>query len=204
MKNKTDYELVTIWNDNSNTHWRTRQQIESIFYKKYTPLFKSQCSQIKGVTFEDAMQDCYLLMLPALEYAGKKLGENDSFGGILKTRIKPTLRAHFYREETKFNFNCTSTDNNFLKNESESYEFNVDIKDEYILDEEIIFEEAKQKFIDSLTKEEETLYYLLEQKVDRHEVMKKLKVKCSSNVSYKIAKLRKKYKFSMNEFGYSI
>jgi hypothetical protein len=197
FKSKSDYDVIQIY---ANGHISQKQDVEQYFYNKYMPLIKKYSKRYENNgfgSFEDNMQECYLIMIDALNNAISKLRENDSFGNMFGGYI----RAYFR-----------------LKNTNQSYyDYVGDMPEEGQLhcrvwqgrgvstpDEAYIHKIIYNGFEKALTDYEYTLIELLKAGMKKQTIAKKLGEKNQANLTYHIKRIKKKYINYMNQNGYDM
>jgi len=203
LQNKTDLELVVMWQDSENTHHRTRTAIEALLYKKYTPLCKNMSFKYQSVsTFEDNMQDCYLFMLEALAKVEVKKIHNPiiySFGVSFKYQIVSLLNASVSNKKKAHNKN---TEDILPDAEGNTIIFDqIRVEDNT---EEIIFADTYKGFLGSLSTYEQKIMKLLKLGMKRMDIATEMKAKSTANIIYYTNRLQDKYVRYMNSNGYSI
>jgi len=203
LQNKTDLELVEMWQDNDNTHHRTRTAIEATLYEKYEPLCKHMSFKYQSVsTFEDNMQDCYLYMLEALAKVESKKIHNPitySFGVSFKYQIVSFLNASASNKKKTYNKN---TEDILPDIEGNTTIFNqVKVEDHT---KEIIFADTYKDFLGTLSEYEQKIMALLHLGMKRMDIAKEMKAKSTANITYYTNGLQDKYVMYMNSNGYSI
>ena len=190
--NKTDLEVIEIYKNNS--HWRTKQEIETYFYKKYAPLCKKYSNAYRYLSsMEDNMQECYFLMIKALEFVNINKINNESsfsFGYIFKSYIEP----YFKYEGTKNKKYIYEVDREkiIVQNKTKSFE---DI---------LIFNTNLEIFKKQLTSYELNLLNLLQTNMKKQDIAKELGEKHTANLSYWRTKIQSKYIEFMNNAGYEL
>lgn len=201
MKNysiKSDYEVIHEVYVNGQIS--QKQDVEQYFYNKYTPLIKKYSKRYENNgfgSFEDNMQECYLIMIDALHNAIDKLKENDSFGYIFQGyirgyfRLKNTNQAHYdyvgdMTEEEQLH--CRAWQGRGVSTPDEAYIHKIIYKDfeKYITDYEYI------------------LIELLKTGMKKQTIAQKLGEKNQSNLTYHIKRIKNKYIQYMNDNGYSM
>jgi len=203
--NKSDAEIIEIYKN--NPHWRTRQDVESYFYAKYQPLVKSQAIKFSYLSsVEDNCQECYFLMLSALDWIdlSKVDLEQFSFGGVFKRYIT----AHFIGEV------------NSKKVENENKVETIDLTPEQGAlfgkkfyngskvveshEDSLIFKMNLKEFKKSLTEKELNLVELLETNMYKKDITKELGFKNTPNLTHWVEKVQSKYRTFMNNAGYEL
>lgn len=192
-KMKTDYEIITeIYIDG---HISQKQDVEQYFYNKYLPLIKKYSKRYEHNGFgsyEDNMQECYLIMVNALQNATKKLKEDVSFGSIFQGYIRGYFKVN---NSNKSNYNST----NYIEEE-----FAKTVIPTTCHAEQIISQITYNGFEKELTDYEYTLIELLKAGMKKQTIAKKLGEKNQANLTYHIKRIKNKYIQYMNENGYSI
>jgi RNA polymerase sigma factor (sigma-70 family) len=201
--NLTDLEIIEKWN--GNIHSRTRANIEAYFYKKYQPLCRVISHRYKSVsTYEDNMQECYLIMLKALEYINPNKVTNQaafSFGSIFKQYLTAYFNCNCYES---FNSKCEKEEvsiyyDKMEQNESEE-SFIIDLQTESF-EETTIFSDIVNAFKKTLKDTEIRLWNLLEEGKTQKEIASLIN---KTSISYNVQKLKNRYIDFMNKNGYAI
>lgn len=205
-KNYSDLEVIEKWN--SNIHTRTRADIEAYLYKKYQPLCVSMSRKYKSLSsIEDNMQECYLIMLKALEWikTDKITNQNQySFGSTFKSFLSSY-------------FNCSAYESFAVlaKKESVSLDYPMDLFSinrsdnrgtifallTESFEEETICHSTVTKFKHTLKDAELYIWNKLEEGKKQKDIAKELG---KSSINFHVQKLKAKYIQFMNNNGYAI
>ena len=203
--NKSDVEVIEIYKNNS--HWRTKQEIETHFYQKYSPLCKKYSYKYNYLsTMEDNMQECYFQLINALEYVDiNKITniESYSFGITLRGYVSSYFISQMsqYRdvysiedETTSYTTGVGSRDNkvNHIRSKEREYENNL------------IFNLYKEEFEETLPEKEKRLFQMLADGMKKKDIVKELGEKHTANLTYWINKIQKKYIAYTTSIGYEI
>jgi len=205
--NKTDAEVIEVYKNNS--HWRTKQEIETYFYQKYMPLCKKYSYKFKYLSsFEDNIQECYFMLINALEYIKMdkiKKPEIYSFGitfrGYLTSYFISQMKQYrevYSVEESEEKAGYTTgvgsrnhKDNNAAYRNKE-YENNL------------IFNLYKEEFEETLPEKEKRLFQMLADGMRKKDIVKELGEKHTANLTFWTSKLAKKYTEFNNTIGYEL
>ena len=198
--NKTDLEVIEIYKNNS--HWRTKQDIETYFYKKYSPLCKTISYKYRYISsMEDNMQDCYFLMLDALDWVDtNKITDtvNFSFGYVFKKYLTP----HFIQQQK-----VNSRVEEHIKIESLDPLEQEDNFRQHVLatvpsfESNLIFKITYDRFKKQLDPKNLAIINLLEQNERVKDIAEKLSL---SNATIYKNKIQQMYIQFMNKSGYEI
>jgi hypothetical protein len=196
---KTDVEVIEIYKNNS--HWRTKQDIETHLYKKYTPLCKKYSSKYSYLQpMEDNMQDCYFQMIQALDYVDlNKVNdlERYSFGSTFSNY----LSSHFIAEYRKYIKGKDSITEEYVTQQEEGLN-KIEQGQTESPEGSIIFNMYRDKFEETLPEKEKRLFQLLADGMKKSDIVVELGEKRMANLSYWIVKLQKRYVEFNNSIGY--
>lgn len=202
-KNYSDIEVIEKWN--GNIHTRTRADIEAYLYKKYQPLCVSMSRKYQSLSsIEDNMQECYLIMLKALEWIKTDKITNQghySFGITFKNFLSSYFTKDAYESfAVKIEKENSSLDYIY----ADSIENNIDmyntIKTESF-EEETICSSTVTKFKHTLKDAELYIWNKLEEGKKQKDIAKELG---KSSINFHVQKLKAKYIQFMNNNGYAI
>jgi hypothetical protein len=196
--NKTDLEILEVYKNNS--HWSIKQKIESYLYKKYSPLCKKYSYAYRYLSsMEDNMQECYFLMLKAIDFVNVNKINNESsfsFGFIFKSYIEP----HFKYKGIKYIKEVSNTDYFYKIN---YIEYNKITKMDSF-ENSLIFNINLEIFKKQLTPYELNLLELLQTSMKKQDIAKELGEKHTANLSYWRTKIQSKCVEFMNNAGYEL
>ena len=195
---KTDEEVIDIYRNNA--HYRTKQEIETYFYKKYSPLFKTLSRKFYyAESVEDNMQECYLKMIEILEDSSYTVGE-DTLGLMLRKKINSHLqyqgkKAQEYMVEEYIELDEEDEDAIITKQSKIHSE-------EFVS--ELIFNITLKDFRKQLSTYENKLMDLLPSSMEKKEIAKELGYKHTANLAPIRKSLKERYITFMNEAGYEL
>jgi len=197
----TDLEVIEKWSDTINQHYRTRASIEAYLYKKYYPLcnvisrrYQSQAS------YEDNMQECYLIMLKALEYVNPQKTHNQaqySFGVTFKQHLTSYFNTNSYES---FNKQIEKNIVSIYQKDHNDNEVLIDGKVESH-EEETVFALIVKDFKATLKESEMIIWNLLEEGKTYKEIAKLVN---RIQVVHIIHRIKDNYKKFMNNNGYNL
>lgn len=195
----TDVEVIEKYKN--NPHWSTRKDIEEHFYTKFQPLIDSMSRKYKFIgSYEDNLQESYLIMLKALEWVNVDKITNTakySFGvtfefflkGYFKNEFKYETNAKVIEKEMISIYQETVNHEEYTIGEVESHE------------ETVIFTSTINQFKSLLKDGEKKIWEFLESGASQ----KNIAIQCGrASVNYQVQKLKAKYVNFMNSNGYSI
>lgn len=194
-----DVEVIEKYKN--NPHWSTRKDIEEHFYTKFQPLIDSMSRKYKFIgSYEDNLQESYLIMLKALEWIDVNSITNSSkysFGITLKYFL-----TGYFNNEFKY-----ETDAKVIEKEMISIYQETVNHEEYTIgeieshEETVIFTSTINQFKSLLKDGEKKIWELLESGASQ----KNIAIQCGkSSVQYQVQKLKAKYIDFMNNNGYAI
>jgi len=190
---KSDSEIVEIYKNNS--HWRTKQEIETYFYKKYTPLCKKYSNRYRDIsTFEDNMQECYFIMLKALD--GPSIEKMESFGVSFSNYLWGYFGNVIKKQDTNKN-----TEEYITNPIEEDRTMPIIVNSQ---EDEIIFNSDVKGFYKQLSDTEKELVNLLQTNMKKKDIAKKLGFATIHNLYFWTNKIQHKYLQHMNECGYEL
>lgn len=195
---KSELELIEM--HKSDSHWKIKQQIETYLYKKYNPLCRSFSQKFASISsFEDNMQECYMILLDAIDYVNptKVYSSNFSFGVIYKLYLSSYFHNQTYYESYKAK--CKKDEISLYYN-SEDCEEMIEIKVPSH-ENNTIFNSIFKEFKDTLKDIEITIWDLLEEGKTQRDIAKEFN---KSSIQYKVSQLKSKYIHFMNTHGYEI
>ena len=203
---KSDVEVLDVYYNNA--HWRTKQEIEAHLYKKYEPLCKAMSYKYRAMsTFEDNMQDCFLIMLKTLDgnQAQKISSHIDSFGGIFKGYLRGYFKSN-YSQFMKDVHERAGTINEYTHSHLEKLPIAFIQKNWGIQSQEttIIDYLHRQDFEETLEEKEKRLFQMLADGMKKKDIVKELGEKHTANLTYWINKIQKKYIAYTTSIGYEI
>jgi hypothetical protein len=201
FSHKTDLEIIEMYND--NCYWKTKQDIETYFYKKCTPLIKKYSYKYKFLsTVEDNMQESYFLLIQALEWVDTvKITNQDNFSFPLV--FKGYLSSHFVKEFKKYSNNAnTFTEEYVVSAEVDSPK----VEQAFILPQEdsIIFNMYKKQFEETLPEKEKRLFQMLVDGMKKKDIVKELGEKHTANLSYTTKKIACSLTIFFRQIGYEL
>lgn len=200
FSHKTDLEIIEMYND--NCHWKTKQEIETYFYKKCTPLlgkYSRKYSYLSSV--EDNMQDCYFLLIQALEWVDStKVKDVSKFSfiaimeGYLISHFVAVIRNKYTVGRSTEEYVVTPTENDFT------------VEQAFVLPEEnsIIFNMYKQQFENTLPEKEKRLFQLLADGMKKKDIAKELGEKHTANLTYTTKKIACSLTIFFRQIGYEL
>jgi len=204
--NKTDLEIIEIYKNNA--HWKTKQEIETYFYKKYSPLCKKYSNLYRHISsMEDNMQECYFLMIKALDYVDTNKITNTSlfsFGSIFRFHITSHFIHENVRKVKEFNHLLSENDLDYYINHSTYIRSNSYKNNVTCIENKIIFNTNLEIFKKQLTSYELNLLELLQTSMKKQDVAKELGEKHTANLTYWRSKIQSKYIEFMNNVGYEL
>lgn len=200
FKSKSDYDVIhEIY---VNGHISQKQDVEQYFYNKYMPLIKKYSKRYENNgfgSFEDNVQECYLIMIDALHNAIDKLKENDSFGYIFQGYIRGYFKLNA-TNQAHYEYDSYATE----VEEDKSYSILEGKTTIPSYEEDVIGEITYNGFENELTDYEYTLIELLKTGMKKQTIAQKLGENNQANLTYHIKRIKKKYINYMNENGYSM
>jgi RNA polymerase sigma factor (sigma-70 family) len=197
---KSDLEVLEIHQNNS--HWKTKQDIETYLYRKYYPLCVVYSRKYSSVSpFDDNMQECYFAMLKAIEYvdANKIFNTNSfSFGVVFKMY----LSSHFNNQIQYESYESK------CKKDQVSLHQEIDNEEEIVIEgivpsheEETIFSLLLKEFKSTLKDIEIRIWEALEEGKTQREIAKQFN---KSSINFRVNSIKSKYTEFMNKNGYAI
>jgi hypothetical protein len=188
--NKTELEVIEIYKNNA--HWRTKQEIEAYFYQKYTPYIKGICTRYRNMaTIEDNMQDCYFLLVNALEYVDENKVSNKnnfSFQFILNRYIT----AHFIGQAKSSKKQITEHMEEYITRQDQEY-YKPEQSYTESHESEIINKVYKEQFEKTLSNEERVIFNMMYDRQKLDDIAKAVNKKCKQNLKYYRDNIQRKF-----------
>jgi hypothetical protein len=195
----SDIEVIEKYKN--NPHWSTRKDIEEHFYTKFQPLIDSMSRKYKFIgSYEDNLQESYLIMLKALEWIDVNSITNSSkysFGITLKYFL-----TGYFNNEFKYETNAKVIEKEMISIYQETVNH-----EEYTIgeieshEENVIFNSVINQFKSLLKDTERKIWELLESGKTQRDIAIQFG---KPSVQYLVKQLKIKYINFMNDNGYAI